>query len=198
MKINKVLAWTAFVLLALGTGIILIRGSSWTPSKPDTNSWEQSDHTGFAEIDLIIDTVLAGTPKDELRLLRFSTLACTHADGLGGPPKCGDNEEEGTKVEVFPFLGPEGHHIRRSEMDEWTGIQASGVYAVYRVSHEVYSDEAYPAGEYAIVFIDRDEPSFITAQVTAGKIVRLDYTYNDPSTIDLTQVASEIILAPQK
>ena len=88
--------------------------------------------------------------------------------------------------------------MRRSEAGDWKGIQATDVYAVYRVSEQVYSDEDYPAGEYAIVFLVGNEDYSVTAQVRDGKIVRLDTTFGDPSEIDLQRVASEVILAPQK
>ena len=166
--------------------------------QPETSDQEQAGHTGIAEIDTIIDTILAGNPQEELQLLQFSSLPCTHTDGLGGPPKCREGEEEGTEIEAFPFLGAEGNHIRRSEMGDWGGIQASGVYAIYRVSDQVYSDEAYPAGEYAIVFNAQNKEYFVTAHVRNGKIVRLDYNFGNLSEIDLERLASEIILTPQK
>lgn len=174
------------------------RETSVTPPQPVISFQEQPGHTGIADLDLIIDTVLAGDPEDELQLLQFISLACTQVEGLGGPPQCREGEGEGTVVEVFPFLGPEGHHMRRSEIDDWGGILASDVYAVYRVSPQVYSDEAYPAGEYAIVFLTENEQFFITTQVTNGEIVRIDNNFGDPADIDLEQIASEIILAPQQ
>jgi hypothetical protein len=164
--------------------------------QPQESFPAQSGHTGIAEIDLIIDTALADNLGDEIQLLQFTTLGCTHAAGLGGPPKCREGEEEGTVVHVFPFLGPEGHHMRQSEIDAWAGIPASAVYAVYRVSKGTYADAAYPAGEYAIVFLGKDERFFMTLQVANGKIVRIDNSFGDPAEIDLEQVASEIILAP--
>jgi hypothetical protein len=186
------------ILLLVLFVIPIGRETTMTPPQPDINFQEQTGHTGIAEIDHIIDTVLAGNPRDETQLLQFATLGCTHADGLGGPPKCKEDEEEGTPVEVFPFLGPEGHHMRRDEADGWSGIQASDVYAVYRVPPAVYSDEAYPAGEYAIVFLIENEEYYLTTQVTDGKIVRIDNGFGNPADVDLEQVASEIILAPKK
>jgi hypothetical protein len=169
-----------------------------TPPQAEVRRQDQARQTGIAEIDTIIDTVLGGNPQEELPLLQFSTLACTHAEGLGGPPKCRPGELEGTEIEAFPFLGAEGGHLRRSEMQDWAGIQVSGVYAVYRVSEQVYSDEAYPAGEYAIVFLVENNDYLITAQVRDGKIVRLDTNYGEPAEIDLERLASEVILAPQR
>jgi hypothetical protein len=166
------------------------------PPKPEVSYQEQTGYTGIAEIDHIIDTVLARDLDAQIQLLQFSTLACTYEDGLGGPPKCREGEEEGTTVEAFPFLGPEGHHMRKEEMADWPGIDASDVYAVYRNSNQVYSDEAYPAGEYAIMFTTDNENFYLTLQVTRGKIVRIDNNFGAPADIHLDQVASEIILAP--
>jgi hypothetical protein len=187
------------VILLLVLFVIPVgRETSISSPLPGTRYQEQVGYTGITDIDLIIDTVLAGNPEDQLQLLMFSTLACTHADGLGGPPKCREGEEEGTKVDVFPFLGPEGHHLRRGEISSWGGIQASEVYAAYRVSPQVYSEPAYPAGEYAIVFLTENEQFHLTVQVANGKIVRIDNNFGNPADIDLEQVASEIILAPEQ
>jgi len=174
------------------------RETSLSAPQPEVSFQEQPGRTGIAELDLIIDTVLAGNPENERQLLQFLTIGCTHVEGLGGPPKCRESEEEGEEITVFPFLGPEGHHMRLSEIDEWEGIQAADVYAVYQVSPRVFSEEAYPAGEYAIVFLTGEAQFFVTVQVKNGKIVRIDNNFGDPTTIDLEQVASEIILAPQQ
>lgn len=195
----KVGAIGGLVLLLLVLFITPIgRETTVIPPQPEANVQEQPGLTGLPEIDTIIATMLAGNPQEELKLLQFSKLACTRADGLGGPPKCTEGEAEGTIVEAFPFLGPEGHHARRSEIENWQSLQASGVYAVYRVSEKVYSDEAYPAGEYAIVFLIENKDYLVTAQVKDGKIVRLDYILGGPAELNLEQAASEIILAPGK
>jgi hypothetical protein len=171
----KVGAIGGLVLLLLVMFIIPVgRTTSITSSQPKGSFQEQPDHTGIADIDTVIDIVLNGNPKDEFQLLQFTKMACTHTEGLGGPPKCKEGEAEGTKIEVFPFLGPEGHHMRYENLDTWNGIPATGLYAVYRVSSQVYSDEYYPAGEYAIVFLTDREELLVTLQVTNGKIVRID------------------------
>ena len=187
------------VLLLIVLFVIPVgRETTVIPPQAGVGRQDQTRQTGIAEIDFIIATVLEGNLQEELPLLQFSTHACTHAEGLGGPPKCREGEAEGTIVDSFPFLSSEGYHMRRSEVNDWRGIQASDVYAVYRVSEQVYSDEAYPAGEYAIVFLVENEEYFITAQVRDGKIVRLDTNFGGPAEIDLAQVASEVILAPQR
>ena len=171
--------------------------SSVTTSLPEISFQEQTGHTGIADLDTVIDTVMAGNQSNILQLLKFSTLSCTHADGLGGPPKCEEDEKEGTKVEVFSFLGPEGHHMRYSDLDDWIGVPATAVYAAYRVSPQAYSNEDFPAGEYAIVFITDREELLVFLQVTKGEIVRIDNKLGNPPVIDFERDASAIILGPQ-
>jgi hypothetical protein len=153
--------------------------------------------TGLDEVDEIIDVVLAGDINEFQQKVKFTTSGCTHEMALGGPPKCRQGEGEGTLVEVLPFLGPEGHFLRRDELNNWPGIDVAGLYAVYRVSDEVYSTQDYPAGEYGIVFITKD-PHFylVTLQVKNGGIVRIDNNYSTPPEIDFERVAQEIILPP--
>ena len=72
-----------------------------------------STRTGIADIDAVLAAVESGDPQQLRDLIRFTTVACTKADGLGGPPKCQSDEAEGMLVEVLPFLGPEGHFLRK-------------------------------------------------------------------------------------
>jgi hypothetical protein len=55
-------------------------------------------------------------------------------------------------VEVLPFIGPEGSHLRREEVQDWTGLDVSELVAVYRLSDQVYADENYPSGDYRVHF----------------------------------------------
>jgi hypothetical protein len=153
--------------------------------------------TGLDEI----DRILAVVESDDLQRLRdllgFTTTACTTADGLGGPPKCLPGEAESTLVDVLPFLGGEGSFIRKADVQDWPGIDVSHLYAVYRVSESAYSEEFYPAGEYAIMFVGRDNVPGIVLQVREGKIIRIDYTFDVSSRAAILQRdASELILTP--
>jgi hypothetical protein len=152
--------------------------------------------TGLDEIDQVIDTVLGGDISELRQRIRFTTTGCTHADGLGGPPKCKDGESEGTLVEVLPFLGPEGHFLRKSEINEWQGVDVSGLYAVYRVAEEAYADKDYPAGEYGIVFATPQWHTMVTLQAENGSILRIDYKFGNPPAINFDRDAEEIILPP--
>jgi hypothetical protein len=152
--------------------------------------------TGLDEVDQIIDMVLAGDINEFRQRIKFTTSGCTYEMALGGPPKCRERESEGALVEVLPFLGPEGHFLRRDELNEWQGIDVAGLYAVYRVSDEAFSDKAYPAGEYGIVFRTKDPHFIVTLQVENGSILRIDSLFGTPPEINFERDAQEIILPP--
>lgn len=158
-----------------------------------------STRTGIQDIDPILDVVDSGNSQALRSLIQFTNSNCTKAEGLGGPPKCLEGEVEGTPVEVLPFLGPEGHFLRKAEMENWPGISASGLYAIYEVSPSAYSDENYPAGEYAIMLLDKENASAISLQIHNGKIVRIDDIFDtSPDFLKgwLQREASKMILAP--
>ncbi len=159
-------------------------------------SAESEMQTGIAEIDAVISAVLADDVTRQRELLVFRLVACTTADGLGGPPKCNEGEPDGTLVEVFPFLGPEGHFLRKEQLEEWPGIAADELYAAYRVSEGVFSDENYPAGEYAVMFRSSEDSAYVVAQIGNGGIVRFDYLFGQTPGDVLQRDAAEIILRP--
>lgn len=151
--------------------------------------------TGVDELDKIIDIVMSRDMVDLRSRVRFTLAECTLANGLGGPPKCIEGEAEGTIVEVLPFLGPEGHFIRKEDIETWDGLDVSDLLAVYRVSELAYADENYPVGEYAIAFVDREPHTSITLQIRDGLIVRIDYRVGPPPGIREDDV-KEYLLGP--
>ncbi|MFA9403890.1 MAG: hypothetical protein ACERKY_12615 [Anaerolineales bacterium] len=150
--------------------------------------------TGIVELDRIIDAVLAHDAEELQSLTRYMLIGCTHTMGLGGPPKCEPDEEEGTLVESIPVLGVEGYHQRREDFEGWQGPDVLGLLTVYRVSSQAYSDEAYPAGEYALAFLDVKGISDITLQVTDGNVVRFDHGFPGSLQSDLERDADEVLL----
>jgi hypothetical protein len=120
---------------------------------------------------------------------------------LGGPPKCREGQSEGSIVEVLPILGPEGHYQDKESINNWTGLPVRGVYAVYQVSENVFSDENFPAGEYAILLISNlnHYPQGFVVHVDQGEIVRIDnifiQTLDDYQEI-LENEAEAVILPP--
>ena len=172
--------------------LITVMVSSCTMPGTEKNN-APANSTGVAELDKIIDIVLRGD-KDELKsIIKLTQSKCTFAEGLGGPPKCMKGEQEGTVVEGLPILGPEGHFLRKDELEDWAGLDPSAVFAVYEVSESVYSDENYPAGEFALVFINKDKGSSFTLQVVQGGIVRVDYGSQFPPSIPAENVVRYLI-----
>jgi hypothetical protein len=154
---------------------------------------------GIEEIDSVIEAVASREPQILHPLVKFTKTKCTMRDGLGGPPKCSEGEAEGTPVEVLPFLSSEGGFIRKDEIENWQGIEASGLYAVYRVSADVRSEEFYPVGEKAIIFSAPESRPASSLRLSAGRIVRVDQIFDtSPESLDaiLKREASELILAP--
>src|SRR3989304_3834358 len=130
--------------------------------------------TGIEEIDRIIVAALAGDTARLREMIQYPPLRCLTLEGLGGPPPCREGESEGTLVEVLPFIGPEGSHLGREDVQDWTGLDVRELVAVYRLSDQVYADENYPAGDYGVLFAGQPGIKGITVHVRDGGIVRID------------------------
>ncbi len=161
-----------------------------------------TSQTGIQTVDQVLQAV-AGDDPDALRaLIEFTKAACTYQDGLGGPPKCREGEAEGTHVEVLAFLGSEGGHVRKDEMENWPAlVKATGVYAVYEVNAAaISSEEYYPVGKYVIVFVDEENRAATALRIGEGGIVRIDDII-DSSPENLRAMvereASAVILPPK-
>ncbi len=157
--------------LALAT-FILISACSNTILVPEVISGGQ--WTGVDQLDRLIEIVLSADMDALQSAIQFNKSKCTFVEGLGGPPKCKEGEVEGETVEVLPFLGWEGHFIRKEDISSWDGLNVSQVYAAYTVSTAGKTDPDYPRGTHAIVFIDEAQGSSVTLQITEGRIVRID------------------------
>ena len=149
--------------------------------------------TGVLELDRIIDAALRGDTDELKSLMKFNQVKCTVAEGLGGPPKCLEGEQDGTVVEALPILDSEGHFLRKADLESWNGLDVSALFAVYEVSESAYSDENYPAGQYAIVFVAADQVTSWTLQVDQGNIIRLDHGYQFPISIPSENVVRYLI-----
>ena len=189
--VNKQIPRILFMLLL---GVTLVSACAALP--PQQATLLPRGQTGIDELDTIISTVLNGSTSDLIPLLGFTQTSCTLAEGLGGPPKCMNGEKEGTPVEVLPFLGPgEGSFIRKQDIGSWQGLDVSELYAAYQVSDKAYSEKDYPAGDYALVFIDSNNQGGITLQVRNGRIIRIDYSFGYPPEIPQENVV-KFLTAP--
>jgi hypothetical protein len=130
--------------------------------------------TDIQVIDQVLNAVAGGDSQKVRAVIEFFEAECTHQEGLGGPPKCREGEAEGTPVEVLAFTGPEGGHIRKDELGNWT-LNASGVYAVYEVNPAaVASEQDYPIGSYVILFVDEADRSATALHLGERGILRVD------------------------
>jgi hypothetical protein len=129
-------------------------------------------------------------------ILTFTRAECTQREGLGGPPKCREGEAEGTTVEVFPILGPEGAYLRREELGRWPGLKVSGLHAVYRVSGAAYAEPYFPAGDYGVIFLGPGAAPPILLRVTEAGVVRIDTLLGETPQGLLEREAEEILLSP--
>lgn len=188
---------------------ILLLGSSCTPARNATQEPEKAyedtgvhpleTRTGITAIDSILAAVQSGEPQKLIALINYTVAPCTTADGLGGPPKCNAGEPQGTKLEVLPILGSEGGFIRKSEMGKWQGVQANGIYSIYRIADNATAEEYYPAGEYVILLTAPENQPAIALRVANGGIVRIDYLFDsslESLKLITEQNATEVILAP--
>lgn len=178
------------LLAASVAALIMACTSTGSPPPPE-------NRTGISYVDTVIDAGLTGDPQDLRNLIYFSPLPCTTREGLGGPPKCLPGEPDGTVVEAFPVLGSEGGHVRKPEVDAWEGLSSAKLYAVYRTTRSnTYSDEFYPAGEFAVVFIIKESGGTVTMQVTRDGIVRIDHGFGKTVDKIYLEYKEDFILGP--
>ncbi len=189
-------SWTGCASLPIKVEVVAGQGAT---SVLDTTVQihEPSTRTGIPGVDIVLDAVLTRDQEAIKDLIRYSISACTNEMGLGGPPKCREGEPVGTMVEVLPFLGPEGHFLRRDEVRDWSGLDIKGLYAVYLVSEQAFADPDYPAGEYAAVFLHGHGISFVTLQIDNGAIIRIDNQFGYPPDEQLMKDASQVITPPK-
>ena len=121
--------------------------------------------TGITEIDDVLAAVESNDPQKLRELFSYSTIACRTVHALGGPPPCREGEAEGTLVEVLPILGAEGGHLRKDEISNWTALDVTRLYAVYRVSNSAFSAEYYPKGDYGVILVGAENSTNTVLQI---------------------------------
>jgi hypothetical protein len=166
-----------------------------TPIPRDTS-------TGIPEVDFVIDTILSNDLGARQTLVRFVTLGCTTADGLGTTPKCEDGQAEGTLVDFFPLGGPgEGHSIPTSEVGRVLEFEAESLFAAYVVSEELPDFVDYPHGTFTLLFTimpseDSYNDSVILRVDDEGYIVRLDFLDGMPLEFYFEQKVADLLETP--
>ncbi len=207
MRKNFFLPFAVFIIL----GMAVAACSPVTPATQEPAATPQSTspneayysltvETGVEQVDRVLEAVASGDPQALRAVVEFTEAICTQGDGLGGPPKCREGEAEGSPMEVLPFIGSEGSFIRKDEIECWTGIDVSGVYAIYEVSSDVSPEQYYPAGEYVILFVSDENQPAVALRVGESGIVRVDHIF-DSSVQSLNAMlereASAVLLPPK-
>lgn len=191
----------AFALFACSAVTPATPAPQPTTSEPSEEFHALTTRTGIEDVDEVVEVVASGDVQMLQSMIQFTNTRCTTADGLGGPPKCREGEAEGTPVEVLPVFGPEGHFFHKEDIEDWTGVPANGLYAIYEVSSEVVSDPDYPSGRHALMFVDQKNQAVISLRVADGRIVRVDYLLDiSPEQLNgwIQREAVNVILAPVK
>jgi hypothetical protein len=175
-----------------------------SPSTPSESlTYPLDTRTGISEIDPVLAAVESRDPQKLRDLIQYTSAPCTWKDGLGGPPKCRQGEVEGTMLEVLPYLGSEGSFIRKSEIDNWPGIDASALYAVLGIAENAVREQYYLPGDYVAFFLQKGDQPGVGLHITDGRIVRVDTMFNgssDPFAGFIGQDSldpSKVILAPK-
>lgn len=169
-----------------------------TPSASIDIEYPPDMRTGIDEIDTVIDAIMSGDINARIDLVRLTTTACTMEMGLGGPPKCKGNEEDGTSIDVFPISYGEGIFIRPGSLKEVFSFSVRGLFAISHVPGDAFKAQYWPAGDYGIAFTSEDDgsPHIITVFVEDGRIVKLGFDYDWPPFEVVRENSDEFILPP--
>ena len=147
------------------------------------------------DINAFIDLILSNDTVAIQASLAYLDIACTTTDGLGGPPKCGDGQADGTIVTVLPIAGPgEGSFLTPDTIDNIFPLEIDQLHTVYTLKDTVYTADYWPAGSLAFLFLQPNSQS-ITFYVTNGQIVRIGYSAFTPSE-QIAQEAATIVMQP--
>ncbi len=131
--------------------------------------------TGIPYVDKVIQSVQSGDLQAFKAQFVLRSVPCTKEKWLLRQPLCAEDEPEGTIVQTMPLLSDDLGHLRVDDIKAWHGLGDVLLYAVYRTGDYTYSDEFYPAGEYAVVFVSEGSEFAHILQVTQDGIVRIDF-----------------------
>ncbi len=134
--------------------------------------------TGDPALDVIIEAVEARDIGALAPLVQDTTVGCTTADGMGGPPKCEDHMAEGAELTMFPYGSCEG---------AWTrfGVQTvadfawrtAGLWGVVHVDQYWEVTDGWPTPDTFLAFHTTTPSGASVAylEVAAGRIVRASF-----------------------
>lgn len=148
------------------------------PTEVAPNPQGEPRRTGDPALDAIIEAVEARDVATLAPRVQYTTVGCTTADGLGGPPKCEDGIAEGTEFTMFPVGSCEGGWTRY-------GVQSvaefahrtAGPWGVVRVDQYWEVTDGWPAPDTFLAFHTETPAGDSVAylEVADGSIVRASF-----------------------
>jgi hypothetical protein len=161
---------TAPIAIAPATSTGAPTAEPRTPPPPDGESSDRT--TGVPELDAVIEAVESHDSAALRELIEFQTFTCTTALGEGGPPKCRDNEANGTEVAVFEAYGcsVQWNHEDTidAQLDAATAITASR-YAAF------FPPDDYLLGSDGVVLLfEGPDPRVSPSGFNQGMAVRVE------------------------
>lgn len=161
----------------------------------------REEETGIAAVDSVIEEMLGNDLEQRMSLVRLVTSGCTTVDGLGGPPKCAEGQEEGALVEYLPLGGPgEGSPVLSAEVAGVLAFEVESLYAVYRIADDLPNEPEYPRGTYVLFFRtaggDTGSETRIVRVDDTGAIVRLDSIGMMPVDLFFQQMVADLLDSP--
>lgn len=135
---------------------------------------EGERRTGSPQLDQVIAAVELRDIAALASLVQYQEIGCTHADGMGGPPKCDHGRTEGEILRVFP--GAECHGYWTDTATQLLGTfahRAQGLYAVAAVEGDASLGGEWPAADTLLIFHADwfGEPAAFRLHIAEGRIV---------------------------
>lgn len=156
-----------------------------TPTLPPFDNYDMSTRTGMADVDGVLDAVMAGTAEALKPLLRYVSVPCVEPNPSSAsrrPDACEPGMDPGDPITGFPVYDVEGGLIPPAGAPvALNGFLSRQLYGVFRYS------QPQPSGiadrDYGIVFLDVVAPvdlnhryyGFVSLDVKGAAIVALDF-----------------------
>lgn len=160
------------------------RAATWGEERLTALDLGEADaprRSGIAEVDAVIAEVEAGEVAALGDRVRLYEVGCTRRQGLGGPPKCGGDDAEGTVYERFPVAGcSHGTWAEGAEHAISAALASDGLMAVLE-GGVTWTEFPGLVTEYGLVYRPAgDSPVFVVIGVTDGAIVSVEYQCGGP------------------
>jgi hypothetical protein len=130
--------------------------------------------TGDADVDAVINAVRGGNAATVGGLVELQTLACTTAQGAGGPPKCEGGDPNGTEYDVLPLVTCEGEWVHEDDVEARLAMildDTNGLYAVVESDTDELPAEWPASGHYVIFHLSGGDDAGVRFHVSDGAIV---------------------------